>query len=179
MNPINPWLDPIEVRQLAEQLLRPDRGSSLDTGDTGFNEGFVGFANARSSAPGGTPPSPQQESAVTDTVFHRRILQLRDWMQREFAASGLFLLDHEGALIFDENTHRQLHSLARNVALAARKQGSAANVQVKIDEGAILEVLPVDTARGWLVLGAVVPHPLAPQAVAAVMDALAQVASPV
>jgi hypothetical protein len=51
-------------------------------------------------------------------------------------------------------------------------------VHVKIGAGATLEVIPVETAYGSLVLGAVVPEALDPPAVLAVMEALAQVASP-
>jgi hypothetical protein len=178
MNPINPWLDPIEVRQLAEQLLRPDRGSALDAADTGFDEEFVGFANARSAPQPETPLPPVPDPTTAEGQFLARILQLRDWLHRQYSASGMFLLDHEGALVFDESSHGRLHLLARSVALASRKQGSAAgNVHVKIGADAILEIIPVETARGWLVLGAVVPATLSPPAVAAVMDALAQVAS--
>ena len=100
-------------------------------------------------------------------------------MHQHFAASGLFILDREGAVIFDESSHGRLHFLARSLALASRRQGSSAgNVHVKIGAGATLEVIPVDTAYGCLVLGAVVPEPLQPAAVTAVMKALAEVAAP-
>jgi hypothetical protein len=72
-----------------------------------------------------------------------------------------------------------LHFLARSLALASRRPGtSAGNVHVKIGAGATLEVIPVDTASGCLVLGAVVAESLPPAAVAAVMAALAEVAAP-
>jgi len=50
-------------------------------------------------------------------------------------------------------------------------------VHVKIGAGATLEVIPVETAYGCLVLGAVVPEALDPAAVSAVMEALAQVSA--
>ena len=49
--------------------------------------------------------------------------------------------------------------------------------KVKIGAGATLEVIPVDTAYGCLVLGAVVPEALDPPAVLAVMEALALLAA--
>jgi hypothetical protein len=55
---------------------------------------------------------------------------------------------------------------------------STGNVHVKIGAGATLEVIPVETAYGCLVLGVVVPESLTPASVNAVMEALARVASP-
>jgi len=43
MDPVNPWLDPSEVRHLAEQLLRPVAPARLSAADPGFNDSFVGF----------------------------------------------------------------------------------------------------------------------------------------
>jgi hypothetical protein len=100
-------------------------------------------------------------------------------MAREFSATGVFILDREGAVIFDESDRGRLHFLARSLALASRRPGtSAANVHVKIGAGTTLEVIPVETAYGCLVLGAVVPDALPPAAVHAVMEALARIAAP-
>lgn len=55
---------------------------------------------------------------------------------------------------------------------------SAGNVHVKVGAGATLEVIPVETAYGCLVLDAVVPESLTPASVNAVMEALARIASP-
>lgn len=43
MDPVNPWLDPSEVRHLAEQLLRPVAPTSLAAADAGFDATFIGF----------------------------------------------------------------------------------------------------------------------------------------
>ena len=51
-------------------------------------------------------------------------------------------------------------------------------LDVKIGAGATLEVIPVETTYGCLVLGAVVPEALPPAAVSAVMEALMLVATP-
>ena len=72
-----------------------------------------------------------------------------------------------------------MRPVARSLALASRRPGSTtSNVHVKIGAAATLEVIPVDTAYGTLVLGAVVPEALQPNAVSAVMEALSQVAAP-
>jgi hypothetical protein len=212
MDPINPWLDPIEVRRMADRLLRPVKDPSVTVTDAGFDEGFVGYATERAATPvpaaaaaaaaasparvvGPPLEAPEQpgphahEPIVRPAVepiessargpFLDRIRRFRDWMRHHFSATGIFILDREGAVIFDESNHGRLHFLARSLALASRRPGaSAGNVHVKIGAGATLEVIPVDTPYGCLVLGAVVPESLAPPAVAAVMEALAQVAAP-
>src|SRR5690606_5162805 len=96
-----------------------------------------------------------------------------------FSATGIFILDREGSVIFDESGNDKLHSLARNLALASRKPGAPpSNVRLKIGTRATLEVIPVDTAYGYLVLAAIVPDTLPPSSVAAVMDGLARAAAP-
>lgn len=195
MDPINPWLDPVEVRRLAERLMKPNREPSITVADAGFGTGFVGYATGQVFAPASPPlppavreepvapiaePAGQPESQTSARgPFLDRITRFRDWMRHNFAATGIFILDREGAVIFDESSHGRLHFLARSLALASRRQGAAAgNVHVKIGAGATLEVIPVETPYGCLVLGAVVAEPLAPPSVTAVMEALSQVASP-
>ncbi len=199
MDPINPWLDPIEVRRLAERLMRPVRDPAVSLADAGFDAAFVGYATAQVTppvpppqpqAPAPRPPEPPAPAPPPATPtepiassargpFLERIRRFRDWMHAQSGATGIFILDREGAVIFDESNHGRLHFLARSLALASRRPGSSAgNVHVKIGAGATLEVIPVDTAYGCLVLGAVVPQALPPAAVTAVMDALAQIATP-
>lgn len=201
MDPINPWLDPVEVRRLAERLMRPVRNPAATVTDAGFDEAFVGYATDRPASPAppqqqavparvvGPPveaPPPPAPEPVRETIassargpFLDRIHRFRDWMRHHFAATGIFILDREGSVIFDESNHGRLHFLARSLALASRRPGSTAgNVHVKIGAGATLEVIPVDTAYGCLVLGAVVPEALQPEAVSAVMEALTMVAAP-
>lgn len=136
-------------------------------------------------APPPVPPPPSPFEAVVEprtTVrgpFLDRITRFRDWFVSEFAATGIFILDREGSVIFDESGNARLHSLARNLALASRKPGSPpANVHLKIGTRATLEVIPVETAYGYLVLGAIVPETLPPAAIAEVMDSLVKAASP-
>lgn len=198
MDPINPWLDPVEVRRMAERLMRPVRDSAVTASDAGFNDAFVGYAGdrpvhpappqsipARIVAPSAEAPPPTTKPAqviITSTArgpFLDRIHCFRDWMRHHFAATGIFILDREGSVIFDESNHGRLHFLARSLALASRRSGtSAGNVHVKIGAGATLEIIPVETTYGCLVLGAVVAESLPPAAITAVMEALSQVATP-
>lgn len=209
MDPINPWVDANEVRRLAERLLTPSSQPDPNVRDAGFDAGFIGFASERASyaqpaftppappvsrpavpevtipTPPPAPPAPSPFEAVIEprtTVrgpFLDRITRFRDWFVSEFGATGIFILDREGAVIFDESGNARLHSLARNLALASRKPGGPpANVHLKIGTRATLEVIPVETAYGYLVLGAIVPETLPPAAIAEVMDALMKAASP-
>ena len=184
MDPINPWLDPAEVRRLAERLMQPNRESAVPAPDAGFDDAFVGYASETLPQPPAPPvAAPLQAPVETLTTargpFLDRITRFRDWLHHSFSATGIFILDREGAVIFDESRHGRLHFLARSLALASRRPGAlAGNVHVKIGAGATLEVIPVDTPYGCLVLGAVVPEALDPPAVLAVMEALALVAAP-
>ena len=191
MDPIYPWLDPIEVRRLADRLMRPENEPAPTVADAGFDAGFVGYASDPLPHPPVVPPPvppvtapepvpvPVEIPTSARGSFLDRITRFRDWMRHRFAATGIFILDREGAVIFDESGHGRLHFLARSLALASRRPGTlVGNVHVKIGAGATLEVIPVETAYGCLVLGAVVPEALDPAAVSAVMEALAQVSAP-
>ncbi len=200
MDVVHPWLDPVEVRRLAERLLAPVREQAVPIQDAGFGEQFVGYepsvANPPAPAPVVpvavvapqvvSPPDPEPVAVEAPAArndgrgpFLDRIGRFRDWLNRNFQAVGVFLLDREGAVIFDESGHGKLHFLARSLAVASRRPGGMpGNVHVKVGASATLEVIPVDTPYGCLVLGAVVPAPLEPDAIADVMNALRLVASP-
>ena len=206
MDPINPWVDAEEVRRLAERLLTPFRQPETTIRDAGFDSDFIGYASERNQAAPAVaapvpprPPAPEHAIIVPEAAasfpfqpatpeprntivrgpFLDRITRFRDWFASEFSATGIFILDREGFVIFDESGNEKLHSLARNLALASRKPGSPpANVRLKIGNRATLEVIPVDTAYGYLVLAAIVPDVLQPASIATVMDGLARAASP-
>lgn len=193
MDPINPWLDRAEVRRLAERLMKPSSETIVPVSDAGFDDAFVGFTGSVAYAPAPpeihekniAEPPPEPEPDITQIAtptrgpFLERISRFRDWMRDAFGASGVFLLDREGDVIFDEGGHGKLHLLARSLASAARRPGApSGNVHVKVGAAATLEVIPVDTPYGCLILGAVVSNPLPPASVAQVMASLAKVASP-
>lgn len=189
MNPINLWLDPIEVRRQADRLMKPSSEPatppSPPTADATFGKDFVGyepdsFASAQVIEAPAAPPAPghAEIQATARGPLLVRILRFRDWMHRDFSATEIFIIDREGAVIFDESHHGRLHFLARSLALAPRRSGaSLGNVHVKIGPGAVLELIPLETAHGRFVLGAVVPEALTSPSVTTVMEALAQVAA--
>lgn len=195
------------AERLLAPAQQPDPGirdAGFDSAFIGYASGAPGTPAPASPALAAPPPlppvtvertvtSPPQETASISSPFQPmaesrtivrgpfldRISRFRDWFATEFSATGVFILDREGSVIFDENGNEKLHSLARNLALASRKPGAPpANVRLKIGTRAILEVIPVDTAYGYLVLAAIVPDILLPPAVAAVMDGLSRAASP-
>jgi hypothetical protein len=228
MDPIYPWLDPVEVKRLAESLLKPLRQPSLKVADAGFDAGFVGYATGSSSqakapvvvssleipalvmpspahdlssdpfavtdmsppAPPVLEPAPapvvervvappvEETKAVVRVPFQESVIRFRDWMRENFAATGIFILDREGEVLFEDGHQGRLHFLARSLAIAPRSPSvGSGNVHVKIGAGAMLEIIPVDSPHGRMVLGVVVPEALVPSSVGVVMDALSQIAS--
>lgn len=197
MNPIHTWLDTAEVRRLADRLIHPVLNPNLSVTDIGFDQGFEGFSSAdpipaetptgseppalQTSAPTANPkaplavirPAPAVESSATGSYLER-IQSFSDGLKREISASGVFLIDQDGTVVFDESKHGRFHFLAKNLALSSRQSGSlAGSVRVKISSQDFLEAIPVKTASGCLVLGAIVPAALDPSAVAKIQTALA------
>lgn len=198
MDPVNPWLDPLEVRRLAEQLLRPVPPARLAASDPGFNTSFVGFistddaitspevippppvVSSNPTVPGFSTPVPQPvaeppPATTSQALFLQRMQVFRNWLAKNFNATGIFVLDNEGVALFDESVHGRLHFIARNFTLAS---GGSGNVHVKIGPGAILEVIPCETSHGRIVLGALVPDALPASLVLTITEALIQTASP-
>jgi len=191
MNPIDSWLDSAEVRRLAELLLVPVREPEITAPDPGFDRGFEGFASTSPALPVATSPIQVSEPVVYSAPpppdpldflkgpLRERVLQLRDWLRHHFAANDIFLLDREGAVIFDETGHGKLHFLARSLALSSRRPGASfGNVHIKVSSDSTLEVIPADTPFGCLVLGVVVREPISPAGISSITDALIKVATP-
>ena len=154
-------------------LTDPTHPSAMNATDPGFDATFIGFA-AHPALPATTPPPAQvaEDKMVNETFRH-----FCDWIHQQFSATDVFILDHEGAVVFDESRHGRLHFLARSVALAARRAGtSRGNVHVKISAAAVLEIIPVKTADCDWMLGAVLPTPLDPTSSASVLEALSKLA---
>lgn len=165
--------------------------------DAGFDADFVGFASAQSvESPAPPPqnfsPEPAPEAEVptqtirpvpapifAETSLPDKIQQLRNWMRQHFAATDLFILDRDGAVIFDESKHGRLHFLARSLALTSHRAGaSVGNVHLKIAADTIVEIIPADTTHGWLVLGALVSKPLSANSITAVIAELSKLSAP-
>ena len=125
-----------------------------------------------------TPAAPQPANERRGPLLER-LARFRDLLIRHTGAQGVFILDREGKPVMEDPAFGKLHFLARSLAQAYRPvSGQAGNVHVKIGSNAVLEVVPVDTPFGCLVLGAVMPRPLTAAAVAEIAAALRQAATP-
>lgn len=203
MDPLEPWIDASAVRRMAERLLEPSGEASIEPGpDAGFGMDFVGFAGDADAAVtevvvvAEAPPrvfepvAPVAEvlpppAPVAVAVHERRgplldrLARFREALIRHTGAQGVFILDREGKPVMEDPAFGKLHFLARSLAQAYRPvAGQAGNVHVKIGSSAVLEVVPVETPFGCLVLGAVVARPLSAAAVAEIAAALRQAATP-
>jgi hypothetical protein len=202
MDPLEPWIDASAVRRMAERLLEDTREPEVVAGpDAGFGSEFVGFAGA---SPGRAPavamelppamvfepvaavpevPLAPAATAAAGTEgrgpLWDRLSRFREALIRHTGAQGVFILDREGKPVMEDPAFGKLHFLARSLAQAYRPvSGQAGNVHVKIGSNAVLEVVPVETPFGCLVLGAVMPRPLTAAAVAEIAEALRQAATP-
>lgn len=188
---------------MAERLLAPTGEPALEPGpDAGFGRDFVGFAGVGEDVvPPPSPPSPVAEAparvfepvapvvgaspAAEAAATERRgplwvrLARFREALIRHTGAQGVFILDREGKPVMEDAAFGKLHFLARSLAQAYRPvAGQAGNVHVKIGSNAVLEVVPVETPFGCLVLGAVVARPLAAGAVGEIASALREAATP-
>jgi len=204
MDPLEPWIDASAVRRLAESLLADNREPEVtDSPDAGFGNDFVGFAGG---SPRPATPPPVAPELPGDEVFESeldapmppavdptpaeplppgrgpllvRLARFRDALIRHTGARGVFILDREGKPVMEDPAYARMHFLARSLAQAYRPvAGQAGNVHVKIGANEVLEVVPVETPFGWLVLGTVVPRPLTAVVVAEIAAALKQAATP-
>ncbi|MFK7851592.1 MAG: hypothetical protein AB8D78_11500 [Akkermansiaceae bacterium] len=57
---MNPWLDPSEVRHLAEQLIRPVAQAKISAPDPGFDSSFIGFVKPSNQVNPNLPKAPPQ-----------------------------------------------------------------------------------------------------------------------
>lgn len=195
MDPLESWVDADEVRRLAARLIEPVRPVPVTVAGemAGFSEAFVGFADTAPAtidpplppgAPAPMPKAPEQpfvrgtsENSPPQSAsggFLGNIHRFRDWIGREHGSTGVFLLDHDGRVIFDDGPHERLHFLARSLALVMRRPGAShGSVHVKIAAGTTLEIIPAAGVGGHLVLGALVSAPLPQESVRKVVEAMA------
>jgi hypothetical protein len=77
MDPIYPWLDPIEVRRMADRLMRIDCAPKASFTDVGFDEGFVGFTPATPATPAAPATPATSATPATPAILsaHEKIAQ--------------------------------------------------------------------------------------------------------
>jgi len=202
MNTIDTWLDTAEVRRLADRLIHPVLHPNIAVADIGFDDGFEGFsgpdpaptsaeppthsepspAQSNAAMANSTPPlavirpTPPIESSATGSE-RQRLQSFCDRLKREYSASGIFLIDQNGEVVFDESKHGRFHFLAKNLAATSGKSASSASsIRLKTSAVDFLEVIPAVTPSGCLVLGAQLPKALTLANVADIRSSLTELA---
>lgn len=179
MDPVNPWLDADSVRRMADQLLGPARELPEDAeADSGFGPEFEGFSSTGDepaeveSTEDGKTDEPYPEPETGDGAGDR-LVGFRERMEDRCAAFGVFVLDGEGRPLLEDPLWAQLYFLARSIALSDRPApGRVGKVHVKVAADTYLDVIPLESPRGSLVIGLVVPEPIASDAAQAVAEEL-------
>jgi hypothetical protein len=204
MDPLQPWVDAQEMRRLAEALMTSPARTLETSEDAGFSGDFVGFADDQSPAPAAPIPTEEKTSLpsaatvvtapaeppraaahpVTPTAkvrgpFLERLSRFREWLLAHGRVQGLFVLDKDGAVIFDDGDHERLHFMARSLAMAAKRSPEGwSHVHMKVGSTGLLEVIPIETVYGRMVLSLIVEHPLNAADVAPLTAALQRAVAP-
>lgn len=127
------------------------------------------------------PPATGAALPTASTPFLARLQAYGAWLQDGLRATAFFVLDREGGVLIDEVHSPKLQQVARTLAQASRtanrQAGAAAigSLHVKIAPDAVLEVVPVLSKYGPLILGITVPQPLSTHNVETVARGLQQV----
>ncbi len=112
------------------------------------------------AAAGLSPPSPAPPPFISG------LRSFGPWLREAVQARSFFLLDRGGGILIDEVRSSKLRQVARTLAQASytanRQAGTVAvgNLHIKVAPEFVLEVVPVNTRHGPLILGIIVPHPL-------------------
>ncbi len=111
--------------------------------------------------------------------FLSRIRQFSQVIREDLGAKAMFLIDVNGQILLDEVENAKLIQVARTLANASQRAnrqsaGAAAvgNLHVKIGANSTLEVIPVDSRYGLLILGVIFPGPIGAVRVMQVADEL-------
>ncbi len=178
MNPIDTWVDTDEVRRLAERLMSPDRQTRPNIQESGFDDSFVGFAEAKPAAPAikqaaPTPPPAPAPQAPAPTPTHTALAAAKSpatpsafnglaaWLHQQCGASAVFVVNLEGSVLHDEG-YAHLHFAARGMALNWKIRDTVKPVRLLVHAGSYLELIPLNHPQGRLILGIIVPQPINP-----------------
>ena len=207
MDPLNPWLDPSEVRHLAEQLLRPVSPARLAAADPGFNPSFVGFTDPDRQSMETLPPledaKPFPALDVPEITFQTPALieaiseplpqipeppltpEIR-LKQRLAIFQNWFSSRFQATEIFILGENGEVlfdesdHGRLHHMARnlnLSSQERQNLNVHVKIGPASVLELIPCETSMGRIVLGALVPATLPAASVSTISEVLIQTLS--
>ena len=112
------------------------------------------------------PVPPRDGHPVMTAPLPRRLKSFGEWLKQSTGTQSYFICDRNGELLIDEVRNRKLVKAARSLAhassSASRQSGTnlqPATMQVKIESNAILQVVPLRSHFGLVILGAVVTRP--------------------
>ena len=116
--------------------------------------------------------------------FLSRVQQFSETIRRHLGAQAMFLIDDEGQIILDELGNTKLVQVARNLANASHRASrqtagavTVGNLHIKIGASETLEVIPVQSCYGLLILGVIFPAPIG-AAVIQVAEELSRIVEP-
>ncbi len=121
------------------------------------------------STSGPAPAAAAPSSRPARVPFVERLQTFGSWLREGISTATWFLLDREGRVLADEVHSAKLHQVAGTLARASRTAtrqagGSAVTgLRVRIGPEQTMEVVPINTRFGPLVLGVIVPRPLPPE----------------
>lgn len=189
MDAIEPWVDPLAMKRLAEALMSPSVARPSTSTEAGYGDEFEGFAKPSSATPLVAPPHPTPPSAPTPAAATptpmpavappknaSKLVQYCQWIRSRDPVLGVFVLNHDGAVLFEDANHSRFHFMARSLAQAARRnQNAQGHVQMKVGAAGLMEVICVDTTIGAVVVGLIMKQALNAQDVTAIRQSLQQV----
>ena len=186
------------ARQQAEQggLLVRSSAPASELANAPETQPVTPGAGAAESAEGHTPDSRSEPAPVSSPVavapappehmeapFVERLHAYGQWLLRAINAKAFFVTDRDGHVLMDQVRSPKLLQVARTLAQASHTAsrhagvGEVGSLHVKLGPGSILEVLPVETTYGPLILGIVVPSVLGAEAIPVISQGLEQVGS--
>jgi hypothetical protein len=197
MDPVHPWVDSLEMRRLAEALMSPLPTSPQESPDAGFSGDFVGYAEGElmprmesvNASAFSIAPLPVESLAArelplqnpSDTVIGpaQGLAYFGEWLRLHYPTDGFFIYDDRGELIFDDGDHERFHFMVRNLALVRNSSSNdSGHVRLKIGSATLLEIIPVETMVGRMVLGLIVEQPLNANDIEALSMALQRAVAP-
>ncbi|MBT8038158.1 MAG: hypothetical protein KJO21_11490 [Verrucomicrobiae bacterium] len=129
-----------------------------------------GMLQARESnlgMPAALVPPEEVVAAISGRPTLSSLQALSAKLRRDWDARAIFVMDHEGEMVMDELENPKLIEVARTLADTANRatgqtvdSGVAGNLHIQIAARATLEIMPVTSRYGRLILGAIFPAPL-------------------
>ncbi len=111
--------------------------------------------------------------------FRVRMANFWNLLRHHLSIKGLFILDKNGAPIFDDSDHGKLYFMARSLANTAKSSPDGmGNIQVRVGSTLTLVVIAVETAFGKMILGLLSENALAPELYPKISNALHSAIAP-